>query len=89
MTSGKKRAHSTTTAVRSAASSSKRRTSLCARVLRGPGARNPSIQDAYSDTKVCSAWGSFRSTQAAAGPEARIIHGVVSVVSAETLTATG
>jgi len=31
----------------------------------------------------------LRSTHAATGPAARIIQGVVSVVSAETLTATG
>ena len=87
--SAKKREARNTTAAPNAASTSSSRTMRCARVLRGPGARRPSIHDPYSATKVCSACGSLRSTQAENGPEARIIQGVVNAVTAETLTATG
>ena len=51
--------------------------------------RRRSIQPPYSVTKVWSGLGSLRSTKLANGPEARISHGVVSVVIAETATATG
>ena len=48
-----------------------------------------SIHEPYSDANVCSGAGSFRSTHRAAGPAARMSHGVVSVVIADTATATG
>ena len=51
--------------------------------------RRRSIHEPYSGTNVCSGAGEQRSTHSAAGPAARMSHGVVSVVMAETATATG
>ena len=50
---------------------------------------NFSIQLPYSTLKVCNGLGRMRSTQLATGSEARINHGVVKVVRAETTMATG
>ena len=47
------------------------------------------IQEEYSATKFCSGRGSFRSTHEATPPAERMSHGVESVVTAETATATG
>jgi hypothetical protein len=46
-------------------------------------------QEPYRLTKVWMGWGRCRSTNEATGPDARIRKGVISVVSAETATATG
>lgn len=48
-----------------------------------------SSQLPYSETTVWTRPGSLRSTHAAAGAEPRMSHGVVSVVAAETATASG
>ena len=51
--------------------------------------RSRSSHEPYSAPNVCNGRGSFRSMNAAVGTPARISHGVVRTVIAETATATG
>src|ERR1041385_8635653 len=80
-----------TAAMRAASSTnrrSKRRRPVSA-VAAGRRARSSSSQLPHRAAKVCNGRGSFRSTHAAIGSDARIIQGVRSVLRAETATATG
>lgn len=81
----------TTIATRTATSASSSQTRRLTRERDPAGCvrRSRSNQVSYSAANVCSGLGSLRSTQDAAGPDARMSHGVVRVVIAETATATG